>query len=129
VINVSFVGAELLAGVLAAATVASPDGPGIKRGSTLRHLGKAAEHDDMGYAHCAFRRANRIVVLPHRQLDPLRPAHGHHVVAINVEGGSHIGGHLHERLLGGAHIDGLPVAVKHQYNRSVEYVVHKFYSL
>jgi hypothetical protein len=78
----------------------------------------------MRNAHGTARRANGIVVLTHRQLDPLGPTSGRHVLAIDIESRGHVGGHLHERLLGRAHIDRLPVAVKHQYNRSVKYVVH-----
>jgi hypothetical protein len=128
VIDVALVSAECLASVLATTSVPCPDGSSVKGRAAFRHLGKAAEHNDMRNAHGTAWRAHSIVVLPHRQLDPLRPAHGHHVVAIDVQGGRHVGRHLYKRLLRRAHIDGLPVAVKHQHNRSVEYVVHSSFS-
>ena len=124
VVDVAFSRPQRLAGVLAAAAVARPDRPGAELRPALGHLGKTAQHDDVRNAHRTARRANGVIVLTHGQLDPLRPANGHHVLAIDIERCGHVGGHLHERLLRRAHIDRLPVAVKHQYNRSVEYVVH-----
>jgi hypothetical protein len=71
-----------------------------------------AEHTLSGMKSARFDERARITILAAEDL------------AIDIQRCGHVGGHLHERLLRRAHIDCLLVAVEHQYNRSVEHVVH-----
>ena len=50
------------------------------------------------------------------------------VLALDLQAGGNVGGHHAERLLGRAHVDGLPVAVQHQHGRSRQYSVHKLHT-
>src|SRR5271156_5229064 len=63
VIDVALSRPQRLSGVLAAAAVPRPDGPGTELGPALGHLGKTAQDDDMRNAHGTARRANGVVVL------------------------------------------------------------------
>jgi hypothetical protein len=48
--------------------------------------------------------------------------------AFNVQAGRHVGSHHAKGLLRRSNIDRLPVAVQHQHNRLVQYVVHKIFA-
>lgn len=59
--------------------------------------------------------SHKQIFFPHRESDPFLPGDRTNVfLALDIKAGRSVGGHLPERVLGTAHIDGLPVAVQHQ---------------
>ncbi len=111
--------------VLAGGAVPLPD---VLRGefrAALRHAGVVRQHEDRRRAHRSVNGLDAVIPFPHRQREPLRPFHGAHAaIVLDVERGRGIGGHHTERLGGRLHVNGLPVAVQHQYRCFIEYVIH-----
>jgi len=86
---------------------------------------KAQVDAEVGHANRAAHRVHSLVLWADRQRDPLVPGHWADVVlARDLQPGGHVRGHLAERLLRRAHVDGLPVAVEHQHGRFVQDVAH-----
>ena len=80
-------------------------------GRFFGHLGEVDRHDDRRHPDRAAHGVHRLVLVTDGQRDPLLPGDGTDVfLALNLQAGGHMGGHHAKRLLGRAHVDGLPVA-------------------
>ena len=130
VVQAALGGMQQAAGVLAAVAIALANGAGGKLRPPARHAGIVHRHNHGRHPDGPARRADGVVARANGQRDPFRPRHRPDVAVVgpaDVQGRGGIRGELAEGIRRRANIDRLPVAIQHQYDGLVQYVVHKIF--
>ena len=124
-IDIALMRSELLACVLAVATVPLPNSLGRELGPALRHLVVTGQNQNSRDPNQAADCSDCVIFFPNRKTDPILPSNRAHVAgAKHVEGSRVAVCHHAKGLRRRLHIDRLPISIQYENRCFVQDVIH-----